>query len=136
MKASEKILCTPCAVRFRLSTGSAAPAGDLLRRVAPPIAADAQIGLLFVAPEAFDRAEAAAIFADHRARFGGLDLLIGAGLQKFADPKAASVARGTFCRQCMVGPDYLVAVGDIGLGAEKEGAVIREPIEITAGLYC
>src|SRR5579863_5268031 len=37
----------------------------LLRRVLAPIAPDPQIGLFLVAPEALDRAQPAAIFADH-----------------------------------------------------------------------
>jgi hypothetical protein len=42
---------------------------------------------ILVAPEALDRAEAAAIFADHCAGFGGLDLLVDAGLEELADPE-------------------------------------------------
>src|SRR5438552_11019835 len=56
-------------------------AGSSLCRVLAPVAADAQVGLLLVAPEPLDRAEAAAIFADHGARLRGPDLLIGAGLE-------------------------------------------------------
>src|SRR5262249_18579080 len=37
-------------------------------------------------PKALDRAEPAAVFADHDARFGGSVLLPGAGLQELADP--------------------------------------------------
>ena len=48
-----------------------------------------------MAPEALDGAEPAAIFADDGTRLGGPDLLIGAGLQKLADPEAAGVARCT-----------------------------------------
>src|SRR6266571_5979665 len=95
----------------------------LLRRVLPPVAAHPEIGLFLVAPEALDRAEPAAIFADHRARLGGPDLLVGAGLEKLADPEAARIARRALGRQRVVGADHLVAIGNIGLGAEEEGAV-------------
>src|SRR3954453_1594409 len=91
------------------------PTPVLLRRVLAAVAADAQIGLLLVAPEALDRAEAAAIFADHRARLRGFYLLIGAGLQELADPQPAGIAGRTLGRQRMVGAYHLVAVGDISL---------------------
>ena len=96
----------------------------LLGHVFPPVAADAQVGLLLVSPEAFDRAEAAAVFADQRAGLGGPDLLVGAGLQELADPEAAGVTRRAPGRQRVVGADHFVAVGNVGLGAEKEGAVV------------
>src|SRR5712672_3081592 len=107
-----------------------------LRRVAPAVAADAEVGLLLVAPEALDGAEAAAVFADHCARFGGFDLLVGAGLEELADPEAAGVARRAFGRQRVVGADHLVAVGNVGLGAEKEGTVILETLEPAVRLRC
>src|SRR6266436_5493049 len=100
--------------------------------VAPAIAPNAQVGLLLVAPEALDRAEAAAIFADHGARLRGLDLLIGAGLQELADPETAGVTRRPLGRQRVVGADHLVAVGDVGLGPEEEGAVVLQALEILA----
>ena len=52
-----------------------------------------------MAPEAFDCAESAAIFADHGTRFRGLDLLVSAGLQEFADPEAVSLTRRPLGRQ-------------------------------------
>src|SRR5205823_3273405 len=94
--------------------------------VLPSVAADAQIGLFLVAPEALDRAEPAAIFADRRARLRGLHFLIGAGLQELADPQAASVARRALGRQRVVGADHLVPIGDVGLGPEKQRAVILQ----------
>src|SRR5260370_39225642 len=96
-----------CYVRRRHGTVKAM---SLLRRVLPPIAPHPEVGLFLVAPEAFDRAEAAAIFADHRARFGGPHLLVGAGLQKLADPEAPGVARRAPGRQRVGGADHLVAV--------------------------
>src|ERR1700738_4227288 len=99
-----------------------------LRRVPSPVTADAKVGLLLVAPEAFDGAEAAAVFADHGARLGGLDLLVGAGLEELADPEAAGVARRRLGRQRVVGADHLVAIGDVGLRAEKERAVILQAL--------
>src|SRR5882762_1230722 len=107
---------------------------SLLRCVLPPVAADPQVALFLVAPEALDRAKPAAIFADHHARLRGLNLLVGAGLQKLADPEAAGVARGALGRQRVVGADHLVAIGDVGLGAEEEGAVVAEAVEIAARL--
>ena len=64
----------------------------LFRRVTPAVAADAEVGLFLVAPEALDRAEAAAVFADHRAGFRRPDLLVGTGFQELADPETAGVA--------------------------------------------
>src|SRR5215472_16698372 len=87
-----------------------------------------------MAPEALDGTEAAAIFADHRARLGGPDFLIGAGLQKLADPQAAGVAGGALCRERVVGADHLVAEGDVGFGAEEQRSVILEAVEIAARL--
>src|SRR5690242_10651905 len=78
------------------------------------VAAQAQVGLLLVAPEALDGAEARAVLADLHRRFRR-DLLVGAGLQEFADPEAAGVARGAERRQGVVGADHLVAIGDVGL---------------------
>src|SRR5258708_33306414 len=80
------------------------------------------------------RSQPAAVFADHRARLGRLDLLIGAGLEEFPDPEAAGVTRRALGRQRMVGADHLVAVGDVGLGAKEEGAVILQAVEIAARL--
>src|ERR1700732_330611 len=105
-----------------------------LRRVLAPVPPHPQVGLLLVAPEALDGAEAAAVLADHGAGLGGLDLLVGAGLQELADPEAAGVARRSLGRQCVVGADHLVAIGDVGLGPEKEGAVVLQALEILARL--
>src|SRR5436190_10225920 len=93
--------------RRRESVGRASRQRSL-RRVLPAVAADAEIGLLLVAPEALDGAEPAAIFADHDAGLRGFDLLIGAGLEELADPQAAGVAGGALGRQGVVGADYLV----------------------------
>src|SRR5487761_1333293 len=109
-------------------------AADLLRRVFAAVAADAQIGLLLVAPETLDRAEPAAIFADPGAGFRGFDFLVGAGLEELADPQAAGVARRTLGRQRMVGADHLVAIGDVGVRPEKDRAVIVQAVEPLAGL--
>src|SRR5229473_4281984 len=104
----------------------------LLRRVLSAVAPHAQIGLFLVAPEALDRAEPAAIFADHHARLGRSHLLIGAGLQELADPQPAGVAGRALGRQRVVGADHLVAIGDIGVRPEEESAVILEAVEIAA----
>src|SRR6185437_1446323 len=103
-----------------------------LRRVLSAVAPHAQIGLFLMAPEAFDSAEAAAVFADHRARFGGFDFLIGARLKELADPEAAGIAGGALGRERVVGADHLVAVRDVGALAEKECAVIAQAAEIAA----
>src|SRR5215204_4752803 len=100
----------------------------LFRRVLPAVAADAQVGLLLVAPEALDGAETAAVFADQRARLGGLHFLVGAGLEELADPQAAGVTGGTLGRQRVVGADHLVAVGDVGFRADEQRAVILEAV--------
>src|SRR5437588_802502 len=92
---------------------------ELLRRVLAAVAPHPQIGLFLVAPEALDRTEPATIFADHRARLGRLHLLIGAGLEELADPEPTGIAGSALGRQRMVGADHLVAIGDVGLGAEK-----------------
>src|SRR4051795_8118791 len=90
--------------------------GDcLFRRVLAAIATDAQVGLFLMAPEAFDRAEPAAIFADHRARLRSLYFLVGAGFQELADPEPSSVAGRALGRQRVIGADHLVAVGHVGL---------------------
>src|ERR1700738_5440159 len=86
--------------------------------VAPAVAAHAYVRLLGVAEEAFQHAQARAIFADLRACLIGEHLLIGAGFEKLADPKAAGVARRLLGRQRVVGADYLVAIGDVGARAE------------------
>src|SRR5437870_7310005 len=106
----------------------------LIRCVLAAVASHPEVGLFLVAPEALNRAEPAAIFADHRARLRGLDLLIGAGLQELADPQPAGVARRAPGRQRMVGADYLVAKGDVGFRAEEQRAVILEPVEVAARL--
>src|ERR1700730_10416971 len=106
----------------------------LCRRILAAVAAHPQVGLLLVAPEAFDGAEAAAVLADHGAGLGGLDLLVGAGLQELADPETAGVARRPLGRQRVVGADDLVAIGDGGLGSEEEGAVVLQALEILARL--
>ena len=72
--------------------------------VAPAVAAQAQIGLLLVAPELLDGAEARAVVADHHAGFRGA-LLVGDGLEELADPEPAGVARGALGRQGVVGAD-------------------------------
>src|SRR5688500_2142252 len=87
---------------------------DILTAVAP----QAQVGLLLVAPEALDGAQARAVLA-HLHRRLGRDLLVGAGLQELADPQPARVARRTERGQRVVGADHLVAVGDVGLRAEE-----------------
>src|SRR5439155_26034933 len=81
-----------------------------LRRVLPSVAADAQIGLFLVPPEAFDRAEPAAIFADRHARLGSLHFLIGARLEVFAEPEAAGVSCRALGRQRVVRADDLDTV--------------------------
>src|SRR5207253_1850478 len=107
----------------------------LLRCVLSPISPHAEVGLFLVAPEALDGTEAAAIFADDRARLRGPDLLVGAGLQELADPETAGVARRPLGRQRVVGADHLVAIGDVGLGPEEEGAVVFQALEILARLW-
>src|SRR5215831_17309658 len=82
--------------------------------VTPAIAAHAHIGLLGMTEEAFEHAQARAVFADHGARVVGQYLLERAGLEELADPQPAGVARRLLGRQRVVGADHLVAVGDIG----------------------
>src|SRR6185295_19169199 len=96
--------------------------------VLPAVAAQAQIGLLLVAPEALDGAQARAVLAHFHARLGR-DLLVGAGLQELADPEAAGVARGAQGRERVVGADDLVAVGDVGFRPEEERAVVPHPVQ-------
>src|SRR6202048_3018819 len=94
--------------------------GDVAAAVTP----HAHIGLLGVSEETFEHAQPGAIFADQRGSLVGEHLLVGARLEEFADPEAAGVARRFFGRQGVVGPDHLVAVGDVRAGAEKERAVV------------
>src|SRR5712672_2556911 len=105
-----------------------------LRRVLPSVATDAQIGLFLVPPEAFDRAEPAAISADGRARLGSLHFLMGARLEEFADPEAAGVAGRALGRQRVVRADDLVTVRYVGFGAEKQRTVILQPLQIAPRL--
>src|SRR5690348_15401818 len=102
--------------------------------VAPSIAPDAQISLLLMPPETLDRAEPAAIFANHCARLGRFYFLIGASLQELPDPEAARIARRTLRRQCVVRADDLVAIGHICFRPEEQRAVILQPIEIAPRL--
>src|SRR5512145_246601 len=62
------------------------------RRLQVPVAPHAQVGLRLVAGETLDRAQARAVLADRSGGLG-LDLLVGAGLEKLAHPQAAGVAR-------------------------------------------
>src|SRR5688572_15846287 len=101
--------------------------------VLPAVAAQPQVGLLLVAPEALDGAQARAVLADLHRGFGR-DLLVGAGLQELADPEAAGVARGAEGGEGVVGADHLVAVGHVGLGPEEERAVVAHVLEEVARL--
>jgi hypothetical protein len=71
---------------------------------------------------------------DHHARLGRA-LLVGHGLEELADPEAASVAGSAPSRQGVVGADHLVAVGDVGLLAEEQRAVVGEPLQEPAGVF-
>ena len=55
--------------------------------------------------------------------------LVGAGLQELSDPQATCVARSLAGRQRMVGADHFVTVGDIGVRAEEQRAVIGHALE-------
>src|SRR5665213_2105680 len=85
--------------------------------VAAAIAAHANISLLGMGDEAFQNAKPRAVFADHGGSLIGQHLLIGARLEKLADPEPAGEARVLLGRQRVVGADHLVAIGDIGAGA-------------------
>src|SRR5262245_59861559 len=82
--------------------------------IAPTVAAHAHIGLLGVGGEALEHAQPRAVLADARRGFVGENLLVGAGLEEFSHPQPAGIARGLFGRQRVVGPDHIVAVGDVG----------------------
>src|SRR5262245_37083280 len=92
--------------------------------VASAIAAHAYVGLLGVGEEAFEDAQPRTILANERARLVGEHLLVGAGLEELSDPESAGVARRLLGRQRVIGPDHLVAVGDVGARAEEQGAVV------------
>src|SRR5262249_21924747 len=66
--------------------------GRRVADVAAAVAAHAHVRLLGMAEEAFQHAQPRAVFADLCTCFVGKHLLIGAGLQKLADPKAAGIA--------------------------------------------
>src|SRR4051812_43797591 len=55
--------------------------------IAAAVSAHPHVGLLGVGREAFENAQPRAIFADHRTGLVGHYLLIGAGLEEFADPE-------------------------------------------------
>src|SRR5712672_657187 len=105
-----------------------------LRGVLAAVAADAQIGLFLVAPEAFDRAQPAAILPDHRARLRCLHFLVGARLEELADPEPARITGRALCRQGVVGADDLVTVRYVGFGAEKQRTVILQPLQVAPRL--
>jgi hypothetical protein len=85
-----------------------------------------------MADEALQHAQPRAVFADHRRRLVGQDLLVAVGLQELADPEPAGVAPGLLGRQRVVGADHLVAIGDVGAGPEEQravaGHVLEEPV--------
>ena len=89
------------------------------------VAAHAQVGLLLVrrrSPRARRAASSTSpIITDASSR---LDPLVRAGLEELADPEPAGVAGGAPRRQRVVRADHLVAVGDVRLRPEEEGAVV------------
>src|SRR5919204_1467164 len=101
--------------------------------VLPAVAAQAQVGLLLVPPEALDGTQARAVLADLHARLRR-DLLVGAGLHELADPETARVARGAERGQRVIGADHLVAIGDVGLRSEEQRAVVAQMLEEVARL--
>src|SRR5688572_15569885 len=102
--------------------------------IAAAVAPHAHIGLLGMSVEAFENAQPRAMLADQRRGFVGEHLLIGTGLEKLADPEPAGIARRLSGRQRVVGPDHLVAIGDIGARPEKERSVILHPGEEVVGI--
>ena len=54
------------------------------------------------------------------------------GLEEFTNPKAPCIAPRLMRRQRVVGPDHLIAIGDIGTRAQKQraiaGHVFQEPV--------
>src|SRR5271168_4899277 len=88
----------------------------------------AQIRLLLMPGEVFDRAQAGTVFANHRGGLG-TDLLICYRFKKFAHPKTTRVTSGLLCRQRMVRSNHFVAVCDIGFLAQEQRAVVGHPIQ-------
>src|SRR5271155_4223352 len=88
--------------------------GRIAQRFALSIAAHAQIGLLLVAGESLQVAEARTVAANQRAGFIGGYALIGTGLDELAHPQAARIARRAHGRQGVIRADDLVPEGHIG----------------------
>nr|GFC74681.1 hypothetical protein [Tanacetum cinerariifolium] len=100
-----------------------------VRHVLMAIATHADVGLLAMPGEAFQGAQARAVLTDHRGGFVGGDLLIGAGLDEFADPQTAGVSRRFLGRQGVVGTDHLVAERDVGARPQEQRAEVAHVFE-------
>src|ERR1019366_10765272 len=95
-------------------TNATGRASDILNAVP----AHAQIRLLLMAGEVLESAEARTVFADQCRGLIGEHALIGAGLDKLADPQSAGVARGFHGGQRVVGADHFIPVRNVGAVAQ------------------
>src|SRR3712207_2716358 len=85
----------------------------------------------------FEELDAGSTAADTAQLAAGLrvpHLLVGHGAEVLADPQATGVAGGAESGQHMVGPDHLVAVGDAGVLAQKQCAVVMQFLQRLAWL--
>src|SRR5579863_6783936 len=90
--------------------------GDVTTAVAP----HPDVRLFCMAGEAFHDAKPRAGLANGSRGLVGENALVGAGLEKLADPEAARIAGRALRRQRVIGADHLVAVGDRGARTDEK----------------
>src|SRR5689334_6225756 len=95
------------------------------------VAAQAEVSLLFMSPEALNGAEPRAVFRYFGAGLGR-DFLISDRLDEFAHPEPARVAGRTPGGQGVVGADDFVSKSHVGFGSDEHGAVIFHVLEKVA----
>src|SRR5271165_2385624 len=97
--------------------------------VTATVAAYSYVGLLSVGQKSLQHAQARAVLAKHGGGFIGEHLLVGASLDKFADPEAACVARRFARGQRVVGADHFIAISHVRPRAKKQRTVVLHVLE-------
>jgi hypothetical protein len=106
--------------------------GGPIRHIFAAVPTDADVALFGMAHKSLKQAQTRTVFANHGSGFIGEDLLVGVGFQELANPEATGITPGPSGRQGVVGPNHLVAVGDMGSRTQEQRSitshVFQEPI--------